>query len=444
MSVLGRGAIGVNFDTGSLIVGLGGETTELVVGVPGQVLTVVQVGVSPPYLAWTNVAGVNMFVQLTDGPHTITQNAILTGGASSLAWSPVPNTANTVLEWNGTSYQWTALTGVNHFVQLLDAPATINANSIVVGNAGGSALAYITAPVTSNTFLTWNGSNFVWVASPGGATMFTQLTDVPATVTANGLVVGNGAGNALVYVTAPSLAGTYLSWNGSAFTWVPSAGATVFTGLLDVPHSYIPDAVVVTNNAANGLNFTPTASGSSTVLFWNGSAFIWKNFSITQLVDGPASIVADGVLVGNGAGTSVVFTAAPTVSNTYLQWNGSAFVWSSASIVGAFGSTVGQVTVTFGVGGITAVGTTTAGWTASVQSASAIQVVTNTGMMPSLIQWVGNSATYGATLKSQPPAQGVYGGPTPVAGTFYVNGIAASDVQADVGNTAIMYVYFPG
>jgi hypothetical protein len=52
MSIIGRGATGLSFGTGSLIVGISGETAELPVGEAGQVLTVIdQYGT----LGWSHI-----------------------------------------------------------------------------------------------------------------------------------------------------------------------------------------------------------------------------------------------------------------------------------------------------------------------------------------------------------------------------------------------------
>jgi len=105
---------------------------------------------------------------------------------------------------------------------------------------------------------------------------------------------------------------------------------------------------------------TTVNSGTTGYLLYN-NAGVLGNLAANTLSVGTATNVAGGAAnqihyqTGSGA-TS--FITAPTTSSTYLQWNGSAFVWAAQSGVTSFsGGTTGLTPNTATTGAITLAGT---------------------------------------------------------------------------------------
>jgi len=89
--------------------------------------------------------------------------------------------------------------------------------------------------------------------------------------------------------------------------------------------------------AANATSFITAPTIANTVLQWTTSGFVWANVSTSggtsnssNTANNIASGAANQLLYQTGANTTS-FVTAPTTASTYLQWNGSAFVWSAVS-----------------------------------------------------------------------------------------------------------------
>jgi hypothetical protein len=89
--------------------------------------------------------------------------------------------------------------------------------------------------------------------------------------------------------------------------------------------------------AANTTSFITAPTIANTVLQWTTSGFVWANVSASggsSASSNTANNIANGaanqLLYQTGANTTSFITA-PTTASTYLQWNGSAFVWAAAS-----------------------------------------------------------------------------------------------------------------
>ena len=198
------------------------------------------------------------------------------------------------------------------------------ANEILVQN-GPSSTTFITAPTVANTFLEWDGATFTWSANPLGT-----VTSVDVSGGTTGLTYSGGPITSSGTIT---MAGTLITSNGG-------------TGL----DSYTAGDITY---YATGTALSKLGIGSSTfILTSSGTAPQWTDpASITVSV---ATNVAGGganQIVYNTASGTTSFISAPTLANTYLEWSGSAFQWSSNPL-----GTVTSVDVSGGTTGLTTSG----------------------------------------------------------------------------------------
>ena len=287
-----------------------------------------------------------------------------------------PVSAGSILTWNGTGFVWSAV-GVsglnitssnigNYAPGLTGIGATGTWNIGVSGNAvglfGGEAnripyqtsanhTAFIPAPTAAGTTLTWNGSVFSWIPGGGGGITTSNignyapsLAGVGATGTWNinisgialeatyAVNINGGTLNEIPYQTAtgvtswinaPTQANMSLQWNGSAFVWAPlgaiSATANIAAGLAN-------ELVYQTGVGATGFIVAPTASG--TYLEWNGTNFVWNAVSGSGSSGALSGGAANQIVYQTGVGITD-FIVAPTVTSSYLEWDGTNFVWGN-------------------------------------------------------------------------------------------------------------------
>jgi len=269
------------------------------------------------------------------------------------------------------------------------------ANKISYQTSSG-ATSFIDAPTTSSTYLQWNGSAFTWAAASGGGgtttysvtfnnggsgaasgttfdgsvarTISYNTIGAPSTTGANATgtwaidisgqsaqtaAVYGGGSNRIVYqtaanttsfITAPTVTDTFLKWNGTAFTWDTSAGGvTSVTGTAPVSSSGgSTPAISLAANYGDTQNPYASKTANYVLASPNGSAGV-PTFralvaadipTLNQNTTGTAASIASGtanqLLYQSGANTTT-FATAPTVSNTYLKWNGTTFAWDSPS-----------------------------------------------------------------------------------------------------------------
>lgn len=266
--------------------------------------------------AWSSVLHADDATNLTGGfPFQI---AYQQGpGVTGFMASPVDS--NTYLSWNGSNFVWNRIS--------ISPPSVVNgANNITGGVANQihyqtspGVTDFITAPSTANTHLTWNGTNFVWGAAASTVTNAINLVggnnnQIPFQVTPG----------ATSFVAAPSTPNTYLKWNGSSFVWgtVSSTATNLDGGNINrIPYQTAPGAT----------SFLAAPSAPNTYLMWNGNSFVWGTVSSTAT---SATNIAGGS--NNQLHYQITpgvtsFVSAPSAPNTYLTWNGSSFVWGTVS-----------------------------------------------------------------------------------------------------------------
>ena len=268
-----------------------------------------------------------------------------------------PPTTGEVLKWNGTT--WSPGTdasgsgGSSTFTGLSDTPGSLGtAGQVLVVNSGATALEFVTpygdtdvnshlntSSASANQVLSWNGTDFAWVAQSSGI----ALTDLSVTQNAAGtaaLSYDNTTGaftytppdlsSYLTSVTASDLgsisidalcdvdtttvaptSGQVLKWNGSA--WAPAndsegSGGSGGIALTDLSVTTAGTASgggsLAYDNTTGTFTFTPadTSGGGG------GGAT-----SFTGLSDTPSSMGTAGqYLAVNSGGTALEFVAAPS------------------------------------------------------------------------------------------------------------------------------------
>ena len=173
----------------------------------------------------------------------------------------------------------------------LATPSSANLASAVTDETGSGSLVFASSP----TLVTPN------LGTPSAATL-TNATGLPISTGVSGL--GTGVATALAVNT------------GSAGAFVPTTGSGA-SGTWDIS---------ITGNAANATSATSATSATTA----------------TNLAGGAANRVP----YQSASGTTT-FVAAPTVTNSYLKWNGTALGWDTVSGGGGgSGDVVGPASAT--------------------------------------------------------------------------------------------------
>jgi hypothetical protein len=211
------------------------------------------------------------------------------------------------------------------------------ANQILVQN-GPSSTTFITEPTVANTFLEWDGVAFTWSANPLGT-----VTSIDVSGGTTGLTYSGGPITTSGTIT---MAGTLITTNGG-------------TGL----SSYTAGDITY---YATGTAFTKLAIGASTfILTSTGTAPQWSDPAGVS-VNTATNVASGGAnqIVFNTASGTTSFITAPTVANTFLEWSGSAFQWATTvTSIDVSGGTTGLTT---SGGPITTSGTITLAGTLAV------------------------------------------------------------------------------
>jgi len=364
-------------------------------------------------------------------------------GLGATSFITAPTTSSTYLSWNGTTFAWAAAGGgtttnaltINNSgsgaasgttfdgsvartisYNTVGAPSTIGTGATgtwsiditgaagyaaaisgggtnrIVYQTGSSTTSFVTAPVTSGTYLKWNGSAFAWdapsgsgdVSGPASATdsqiaLFDSTTGklIKAATTTGLLKATSG-------VIAAATAGTDYQSPITLTTTGTSGAATLVGSTLNIPQ-YSGGGGTTTNAAT----FNNSGSGDSSGITFDGSAARTISYNtlgaaaltgtnatgtwpISVTGSSSSATVATGAQnISAGAANKIPyqtgvgatsFIDAPTTSSTYLSWNGSAFVWASSggvtSITAGTGLSGGTITSTGTIALATAYGDT--------------------------------------------------------------------------------------
>ena len=206
-------------------------------------------------------------------------NSLLYSTGSLPAYATL-GAAGAIVYTNGTAPTSLAL-GTNGYVLTAgaSAPTYVNPASLTVGTAASAGFATSAGSASTATTAT-TATNI----AGGGATQ---------------VVYQSGSG-ATAFVSAPTVVGTVLGWNGSQITWVSAPAATTAT------------------NISGGAQYQiPFQSAVGTTTFSSNLTF---NSSTNTL--GSTNITASSALSGNTVSSSTSVTATTSVTGATLTANG--------------------------------------------------------------------------------------------------------------------------
>jgi hypothetical protein len=188
---------------------------------------------------------------------------------------------------------------------------------------------FVVAPTNADTFLKWDGSDFVWAGVAGAGT----VTSVDASGGTTGMSFSGGPITASGTLT---LAGTLITPNGGTGLSTYTAGDTLYYAAGDA----------LSKLAIGSNTYLMTSSGTAPQWSDPASVTVGTATAATNIAGG----AANQIVYQTGAGATS-FIAAPTLANTYLEWSGSAYQWSANPL-----GTVTSVDVSGGTTGLTTSG----------------------------------------------------------------------------------------
>ena len=273
-----------------------------------------------------------------------------------------PPTTGEVLKWNGTT--WSPGTdasgsgGSSAFTGLSDTPGSLGtAGQALVVNSGATALEFVTpygdtdvsthlnvSSASSGQILSWNGTDFAWVADQTGG---------------GGSSYGDTDVSTHLNVSSAS-SGQILSWNGTDFAWVADqtgggGGSTTFLALTDTPGSFgTAGQVLAVNSGATALEFvtpialtdlsvTQNAAGTAGLSYDNTTgAFTYTPPDLSSYLTSYTVTASDLNSISIDALSDVDTTTAAPTDGQALVWDSTAGKWEPGTISGGGGSSYGD------------------------------------------------------------------------------------------------------
>lgn len=268
-------------------------------------------------------------------------------------------------------------------------------NALTMNNSGSGAssgttfdgsvartISYNTVGAPSETGT--NASGTWGISVTGNAATATSV----AGGAANKIVYQSGSGTT-VFIDAPVSSGTYLGWNGSAFAWsVPSGAGTVSSVALTMPTGFSVTGSPITSSgtfavttslsgilkgtgsgfttASAGTDYAAAPTGTNAQLLANNGSGGFSNVTV-----GTGLTYVAGTLSATGGGVGTVTSVDVSGGTTGLTTSGGP-VTGSGTITLA-----GTLAVTNGGTGITSFGTGVATWLGTPSSANLAAAVTD-------------------------------------------------------------------
>lgn len=347
------------------------------------------------------------------------EGAIIWCGADGLYVGPV-----------GAAGQILQSTGVGEYIWVNQSTLNVGqANNLNGGAAnripyqtGVGITGFISAPVTTDTFLKWDGATLVWAALPGGGT----VTSINASGGTTGMTFTGGPISSSGTLT---LGGTLFTTNGGTGLSTFSAGDTL----------YYTSGDALSKLAIGSSTYVMTSSGSAPQ--WTnpstmtvGSATSATSATTANNIAGGAAgsipyqtgagatsllAAASGVLVG---GTTPSYSTAPTLTGTNFSAIPNGALSNSSLTIGTTAISLGATSLT--LGGLTSVAVTQ-------NPTTALQLTTK--------QYVDALVSSGITFHT--PVK--YETPAPLTATYNQPGGPGVGVGATLTNAGTLAAFAP-
>lgn len=323
-----------------------GTTTEIVDGV-NQTITFV--GNANMYISVgpTNTVAFNWIANLTD-----------------LTDIPIPNTADTVLTWNGSAFSWESFGTVSSGT-VTDAQNVGSMGYGVFANKLGSILRFRNVAANSSKVLVnLTGNDIKLDVSPSAIAdeiKVQDLLDVSGTPIHGDMLIFNDSTNQWETTPASSAGVTFTindqNYLFNTFNSVTDLRVYGTNGILTQWNTTTDLKIYLDASLPNlnDISFSSLANGD--VLIYNSGTSVWENkpFQINLLGNSGGQILKNNdtlkLLGQNGINVQVInpdtalimFDAglvdlndvgAPSAADQFLLWNGTSFVWEDTSIIG--------------------------------------------------------------------------------------------------------------
>lgn len=407
-----------------------------------------------------------------------------------------------IIKYDSASSKWivASLPAGGGSGTVTNVTSTTTAITVATGTST-PALTFVPANVDKNTL----GGSVLTVGNGGTG---------GSSYTAKGILVGNGT-SPLGQIAVPTTAGTVLSYDGTNFSWIAVGGSGTVTSIsLTVPADLAVSPATITTSGTFAITRVAQSANSVFAGPATGTTAGVPTYRALVAADIPAldaAKITTGTLVlarggtgadlsalnanqiiAKGSGSGLVGLTAPSAANTYLKWDGTSFTWGAPSSSGIAvqqgGSAVSSnastlnftgagVTVTdvSGVptvnipGGSTGGGATNgslwykfkvgfsgsnpgtvselpAGWAATIVSTDDIRIEwTGNTKIPFMGSFMSNSAnaTTGMPYRSR-----ILSGSTEIQvdpanpAVFYVMNVTSTNIGATSGTDAYVYLLF--